>query len=373
MSSDISYVALETTDSSLIGNYPDIAVWGDRIVISSLYQPLLVFDRKDGHFCNTVGHIGDDPEGCATDGWGSIPFWIDQTNGTVYLRTLGDRGLLRYDMDGRFLGKTSPDMNKWNITSLAFMSLHISNDTVFAHNKYIRSDNNPFLLSFSGITGEILDSVPLIGLPLPVNIISSNYMYGTHVPYGGMGMFIFDYPDNQTLRIVPSAPSVWGYGGRRYIKEAFIDTVYTVGTHSLTPRFALDLGTWRWPYDKRLEKENSGKRISIDYLLENETLIYFHFHTGLYERRKEDAHSYCGFYNKRSGMTKVKKGDAITDDLYHFLPLTIRRVSSDGEFVGLIQASDILDRKKKTATDNPEIKALLNVNEEDNPIVVFIK
>ena len=31
----ISYVALETTENSLIGDHPNLAVWGDKIIVSS--------------------------------------------------------------------------------------------------------------------------------------------------------------------------------------------------------------------------------------------------------------------------------------------------------------------------------------------------
>ena len=108
ISNVILYVALETTDSSLIANYPDFEIWGDKIVVSSMNQPLMVFDKYDGHFCNSIGHIGDDPTAFSTDGWGNIPFWIDKANGTVYLRGLGDIRLLRYNLDGTYLRSVAP-------------------------------------------------------------------------------------------------------------------------------------------------------------------------------------------------------------------------------------------------------------------------
>jgi hypothetical protein len=36
VASSITYIALETVDSSLVGNYPDVNVWKDKILINSL-------------------------------------------------------------------------------------------------------------------------------------------------------------------------------------------------------------------------------------------------------------------------------------------------------------------------------------------------
>jgi hypothetical protein len=280
-------------------------------------------------------------------------------------------------MKGRFLGKTTLDRSQLSrISTFSSCFLHISNDTVTFHNKYLSSVDDPFLMSFNATDGDLLAPIPCIGTPSPppAEIMSANYMYGTYVPYGGIGMYHLDYADNQTLRFVPHSPSVWNYEGARYVKEAFIDTIYTIEGGNLKPRLALDLGKWHWPYDKRFEKENSKKRIYVDYLLESKDLIYIHLHAGFYENR-EDSQSYSGFYNKLTGTTQLMKGEAIADDLYHFLPLVIRRVSSDGEFAGLIQVSDIIRWKENnpTSPSHPAIESLLQADDQDNPIAVFIK
>jgi hypothetical protein len=376
--SDVTYVALETTDSSLIGNYPDIAVWNDRIVVSSQDQPLMVFDKNSGRFCNRIGHAGDDPEGYGTDGWGNIPFYVDRTNGTVYLMALGNMRLLRYDMDGRFLGSVTPDMGLPESTMLNLHYFLASNDRVTAHNKKWWSPNHPYLVCFDGVTGHLLDTIFSIvsdyGIPShPGN--PDAYNFGTYISYGGMGTYTINFPDNDKMyKITPNAPSLWEYEGQRYLKEAFVDTIYRIESLLLVPHVALDLGRWHWPYGKRFDREGSAGRISVDYMLENENLIYFHFHTGLYEK-SDGRQAYCGFYSKHSGKTKVMRGDRIADDIYHFLPLTVRCVSSSGEFAGMIQAADVINWKKENVLipENMNIQALLNMDVEDNPVVVLMK
>ncbi|MDR1337136.1 MAG: 6-bladed beta-propeller, partial [Tannerella sp.] len=339
MADGLSFVALETTDSSLIGSFPDVAAWGDKIIVSSQNQPLLVFDRKDGRFRNSIGYLGDGPEACAKDAVGNVSFCIDPANGTVYLRALGNRSLLRYGLDGRFLGRVTPDMGTPESVLLNYYFLLVANDTATVHNKAV-FPGNPYMVHFSGRDGHFLDTVPSIVSPAPPGseIASIGVMILEPSTFGATGTMQLEYKDGKALHIVPGSPSLWSCGGERYLKEAFIDTVYTVGRNSLTPRLALNAGKWRWPYEKKFDREGSGSRIAIDYMLENEHTLYFHFHTGLHGGQ-EQRQAYCGFYDKRSGNTKVMEGDRIEDDLYHFLPLTVSRVSASGEFLGLIQAA----------------------------------
>ena len=370
---DIAYVALETTDNSLIGAYPDFAVWRDKIVVSSMNQPLMVFNKEDGKFCNQIGHIGDDPEGFATDGWGNIPFWIDQTNGTVYLRALGDIRLLRYNLDGTFLGSVTPVFRESEVTILSMYFLHISNDVITAHNKYWH-ENEPYIYSFDAMNGQRLDTIASKVQPYPQGIISSSYQYNTYIKFGGLGRFYLDYSDNKAARIVPNSPSIWEYNGKTFLKEFFLDTVYTIQSSSLVPHLTLDLGKMKWPDDKIFEKDVSRGRLSIDYILENENFIYFHLHTGLYEFG-DNINPYCGFFNKKNGMAKIMKGDKIEDDIHNFLPISIRKVSSAGEFVGLIQVTEIMDWKEKNRNTipTPIIQSLIEKDVEDNPVLVIGK
>ena len=368
---NISYVALETTDNSILGDHPDVVVWNDKIIVSSLNQPLKVFDKKTGHFCNCIGHIGDDPEGLSSDGQGNIPFWIDNVNGTVYLRALGNLRLLRYRLDGTFLGSVMPVFNNLELKNLFFYFFHISNDIITAHNK-TWNDKHPYVFSFNAINGDILDTIPSIVQPFPLGGEISYYNYGTSsYNNNGGGVYHFIFSNNRTARIVPNNPSVWEYNGQICLKESFIDTIYSIQGHSLSPRLIFDLGKWEWPYEKRFEKDESQGRISISYILENEHFFYFILHTGLYEKRK----SYCGFFNKKDGTIKIKDGIEITDDINNFLPVTIRKVSSDGEYIGLIQVYEIMEwnEKNKNKILNAKIQSLIKKDVEDNPIVILIK
>ena len=57
----IRYIPLETTDSCLIGDFPNIKLLDDKIMVYNGKQCLL-FDKETGKFICSVGHRGDDPE-----------------------------------------------------------------------------------------------------------------------------------------------------------------------------------------------------------------------------------------------------------------------------------------------------------------------
>lgn len=77
ISSNVRYVALETNDSSLVGEMPDMQVLEHAILVSSVNQCLKLFDRSTGKFIRDIGHVGTDPQGYAKDAWGKVNYWVD--------------------------------------------------------------------------------------------------------------------------------------------------------------------------------------------------------------------------------------------------------------------------------------------------------
>jgi hypothetical protein len=227
----------------------------------------MIFDKKDGHFRRTIGHIGNDPGGYATDGWGNVSYWIDGTAGTVYFRDWNPTGLLRYDMDGNFLGKVTLSADGTSAPPLAMSRLYIANDTITIHNKYIYQDGTPLIFRFGGTSEDLLNVIPFSREIQPSIIEEMNYMYGAYTSFGG-GVYQIYYRNNQRYNVTPDSPSLWEINGEICLKESFIDTIYTVRPDTLLPRILLDLGKWRWPYEKRNESDYSSNRIAIDYILE---------------------------------------------------------------------------------------------------------
>lgn len=114
-------------------------------------------------------------------------------------------------------------------------------------------------------------------------------------------------------------------------------------------------------------------RLAIDFVLEGDKSVYFHFHEGLYgygDYRKP----FCGVYDKQTGYTKAMHGDTIRNDITNLMPFVLQG-SSNGAYCAVIEAWEVKKwmGQNKDKLDS-QTKALFNgLKEHDNPIVVIIE
>lgn len=86
----IQYIPLETTDSCLIGDFPEVKLLDDKIMIHNGKQCLL-FDKQTGKFICSVGHRGDDPEA-----YNSTNGYLNSQNQLLYFNREPNQ-LVKYD------------------------------------------------------------------------------------------------------------------------------------------------------------------------------------------------------------------------------------------------------------------------------------
>lgn len=107
----IRYIPLETTDSCLIGDFPNIKLLDDKIMVYNGKQCLL-FDKETGKFICSVGHRGDDPEA-----YSSTCGYLNPKNQLLYFNRDPNQ-LVKYDQKGNFAGVItipSPETSTGNI------------------------------------------------------------------------------------------------------------------------------------------------------------------------------------------------------------------------------------------------------------------
>ena len=97
----IRYVALETTDSCLVGQGAYATILNDWIVVTSGRDRCQLFDKKTGRFIRSVGHVGEDPEGYSNvhGGWqnpytGQLSFHGWKNEIVVYARRTGANNIV---------------------------------------------------------------------------------------------------------------------------------------------------------------------------------------------------------------------------------------------------------------------------------------
>lgn len=356
ISSNIEYIPLETSDSSLIGAMPNICVLNDAILVSSANQCLKLFDRPTGRFIRDIGHVGVDPEGYAKDSWGIVNYWVDYTHNLIYV--LGwNNDLVIFDLLGNCKDRLQIyDDTRYNLSQ---SYLFIDSGRIWGHNKLYISNLCSSLFFVEQNTKSINDIIGLSILPLPMDEIQSiSNLLGNYVSYGG-NLTMASFTDDRKFYTSIDSPSLWKNGDKICLKQAFNDTIYTLCDDRIYPYLIFELGDWKWNYKDRLEVPGCERKISIDYVLENEKYIYFHFHTGLYLNNRQ---SYCGLYQKESNRVTLMRGDRIFDVINN-QDIQLRTITSDGCFVALLQPNELCD----------ELKDKYNCKEDDNPIIVILR
>ena len=355
--SDIEYIALETNDSSLIGIAPHVIVAKDIIVVSSLNQPLKIFDRKTGRFISNVGSIGQGPKEYAKGGFNEVNFWIDSDSQLIYVQGWNNDFLV-YDKMGKYVDKVEiENEDSYNLHNCYFL---MDDNQIWGHTKLHAKTEVPSVFCINKKDNQSQDIHTWISdvFSLENENLSINTRLGTYVGYGGHLITLRDGEDKAHFYATGS-PSLWKYDGEVRLKQAFNDTIYTVTEDGLKPHEILGLGKWRWKEEDVFRTDGCNDRISIDYILENDDYFYFHLRTGLYDMKNTKV--FCAFYDKRKKKTTLMKG-AILEDRENNQEFSIRGSTSDGGFCAMIQPDKLSEKNLNR----------LNINEEDNPIVVIL-
>lgn len=368
----IRYIALETTDSCLIGNDPQIKVWNDKLLIYTSTQCML-FDKETGKFIGSIGHKGDDPEA-----YNSTTPHLNALNQLLYF-SQGTSKLVKYDQRGKYAGtitiptsySTSPNSAKVNRPSInGFL---FSDSTITGHYVGGLGEKCPSsVLSFTE-SGVFIDTIPQIIPELGTGQIDDIVSISVRKGFGLLGGFInVQYANGKQSICAPSHAAIWQNRGEVHLKELFSDTIYTIKGNKLENYMTFHTGKYHWPASERVQTDNNNDRVLISYTTENEHILYFQFIKGIYT---EKSVLYNGVYNKQSKtVTTALAEKAFTDDLTHFMPFVPTYLNETGEYASLIQASDAftwLEENPKSKVEE-KLATLKGLDEESNPIVVLV-
>lgn len=372
----VEYIPLETNDSVLINKNSDVFLFDNLLFVTSAKQGFMVFDRNTGKYIRTIARSGQGPGEYNARGSGNVPYSFDEATKTIYFKAPQAGEMIRYDLAGNFLGKSIPAFNskQYTGTMLSFFYQIIHNDIVVEHKKTSFAPNNVGIFSYDAKTGNLKDTIPSLGKGFTLsndNIKNISIDGGAYTTDGGSTLKIV-LKDDKQIHITPNTPSLWRWNNEVRLKEAFVDTIYTVEGSTLKPLMALNLGEYHWPYEQRFDANISESKLFADYMFENDEVIYIHLRKGLYEEKPVE---YIALYNKKSGETRVMEDkEGLKDDITNFIPMRIRKVSSTGAFVSLVEAVDVFERVEELGDElHSSLQHLKQVGEEDNPVIVIAK
>ena len=355
--SKVEYIPLETNDNSLIGMAPHVVVAKDIMVVSSLNQPLKIFDRHTGAYIADVGSIGQGSKEYAKGGFNEVSFWVDAEAQLIYVQGWKNDFLV-YDKHGKYVERIEVGNDKlYSLYSSYFL---MDGNKIWGHTKlhtntevpsvfYINKDSNQ-PVNLKTWTSDIF--------PLTDENLSISTRLGAYIGYGGH-LTTIDGDDMANYCTVNS-PSLWKSGKDIRLKQAFNDTIYNVTEKGLKPFEVIGLGKWHWEEKDAFQTAGCNDKISVDYILESNDYLYFHLRTGLYDLKNTKV--YAGFYDKETKQVSLMEGHALKDEANNQL-LSLRGTTPSGGFCALI-ATDKLSEENITR---------LKLDEDANPVVVIVE
>lgn len=361
----IRYVALETTDSSLVGQGAHAAVLNDWIVVTSGRDRCQLFDKKTGRFIRSIGHVGEDPEGYSTVHGG----WQNPYTGKLNFAGWKNK-IVVYGADGKFDHIWTPAIPAGQFPAMAAFD-YLDADLIAGY--YSATDSLPARIAlFRG--DETVRVESLLTEQKGEGVITPNDIASISVlKDGGDGLMIIKYKDDKSAAYSLGNSCFWHTDKDLYFRQSYNDTIYQVSAvKELQPARVLDLGAHSWSYSERFEDKKDA--IYPTKFMENEDVILFRFITNVYNDKQK---TYNAVYRKADGTVKVSPLDnKITDDLNGFLPLQPISVSASGEFAALLPSEEVVTWFEDNAgkTNIPaDVAALKKVGEEDNPVVVIME
>lgn len=374
LGSKIKFVPLETNDSVLVDNRWDFWVTDKYIIVSNMgygnSQKCMTFDLNTGKYIATVGHIGEDPEAYGY----SVPL-IDEAGSDV-LYFFSRRGIVKYSMDGRFLGSINSTIMNRRLDSFPLL-----NDTVMTAVLAGSSPEGDRYISLlrMNLEGNLIDSTAVVTPGKPINpYVPTSYSnavmqdYPSLMPHSGLKFRKLKGRREDVGQVVEISGSdqMWQTDGSIRFHQAFNDSIYDMTAEGTPIIYVFDTGKWRYPVEETGKTELTSDHAFVTDVTETTDKLVFALSKGWF---KEDNKGYVGLYDKKTGATimgEIEKG--FQDDLAGFAPFYPIRTNSKGQLVGVMTMEDI----DKWLEKHPDAKrpAFIDTLVEDaNPVLVVVE
>lgn len=336
----IDYIPLETNAEGLISYIKKIVPTKEYIFIHDMKNGIQQFDRQ-GKFVRNIAGKGQGPGEYTY----IADFQIDESSKRIYILSGHSYRMLTYGFDGDFISEVNlpKEISEFVLSSDSVFTSYKKNSTGYEKTRLVRSD----------MKGDTI----------------------FYIPY--FETFTMDYPKTSASSI---DDELYLMAGNVRLKEIYNDTLFTVSADGLKPEYIIDLGKYKIPEDKQLEKTKGEGEIFYSYasqylrvmLFETRGYLYFAYTTWNFKAR-DGQRTQMAVYNKNTSDCFKLSGNCIKNDLDYGMdvdPLNYH----DGMFVNDIRASDIAEKLLKkdtkfTRAGNPIFK---NIKEDDNPVLMII-
>jgi hypothetical protein len=327
------YIELETKDECLTGTR--LAVYSnDQYLIAIDRDKILLFDRKDGRFIREIGHKGNGP-GEYLRTYNVMAF--DEGMNIVYAGRNKKR--YAYSLDGQLK----------DTLSIPELVSEIGNidDNIFAAFKPDYQGGEKVRIVLFNHTDSLMKTFP--------NYLSSP----------------------KTSSIFVWNPNSWFYklDKQLYFYQLFNDTVFHVGTNSLTPKYVLNMGPYSPPYEMKTSPEfEPAKYFMMRTIQESSKYLFCSFNFNM--------KNYTAIFDKNKRTTVVndyspESGLGFINNINDFVPLEFSSINEKDELICTMNALKIkqwFDLNPGKISQLPEyLKNLKDIQETNNPVIIIAK
>ncbi|OFY91473.1 MAG: hypothetical protein A2266_09995 [Bacteroidetes bacterium RIFOXYA12_FULL_40_10] len=378
IATDVRYVKLETSDSSLIGMFPRVFYENERIYVLSV-RVIKVFD-KNGKFLFKFDRRG---RGAQEYQMASDTRVMSKT-GEIIVRSNApaqSNHLLFYDREGSFTKKIVIPYQKYNFLDR----------TIEINNNLFVTSTSPKYRDSVQLWAIVHDSLFNIQKEIPMPHISENAKES-----GGEMIFISsDSPTPSTNRMFTlNFPALYRYEDNVRLVTYKNDTIFSIDSKmNYSPAFSINLGKFKKAPDKDDISELEGDYITLkrSYYIESQRSLILNFYmrnfahepyettmiNRLGTRVVKHSDSYA-LYNKKTGEftllnQSVKGKPGFRDDLMNGPSFIPTHISSDFYASAIFSATEIIEHAETNNVTGDLKKLVTSLKDSDNPVVAIAK
>ena len=369
---DIRYVALETTDSSLIGVFPTVFYENERIYVLSM-RVIKVFD-KDGKYLFTFDKRGRGPMEYTSPR--KIVIEPESGDITIIVNSADESKILTYDRDGNYL-------NTKFLPILTETKLDIT--TKISDNFYVASVSpaSKIELDFYAVAFDSLSNL-LFKAPKP---LIPEYE-DDKISITSIGI---DKPSGESTLFFNPAPIIYKFDDNARLVTGVNDTIFNLNSKlEYSALFAINYGKYKnVSKDRGTIDEIDGKHVTLlrNYFIESKENILLKFNLrGFahepYEVNMETARGVnvikrrdCyALFNKSTGLLTllnlpIANNQGFMDDIMMGPPFLPTAISSRFDAISIHSASSIIEHAETNSTSGELAKIVSKLNDTDNPVV----
>lgn len=332
---DYSFIQLETTERSLIGEISQIEIWDDNIYILDTYttRSLFIFS-SNGKFKHRIEGSGNGPGEFISP----HSFFIDKESNSLFILDRQMNRLLKYEMQnyGFIEDIILP-------VSAPISFAKIPNSDLFAYytTLYSAQDNENKQLIIADKKANI--KYKLFDAPISARVLHGN-------------------PHN-----------FYTIADDLYFYSYFCNQIYKLDIDSLNNKYSLSWGSLKFPENDIFDNDKDSGEIMQDLITGSKDfirLIYvYETESDLIVKYYVKKDFYIGVFDKKKNIGLNFKYTDINDDLGLGGTFPLPSGTFNNQFIGILNSFD-LDKRE---IDNLQLKSLLEEDDtkEANPILVL--